>query len=700
MCFFFFNHQYSFMMRRLFTHAIFLAIAGLFGGFSLAQPIVVTNTNSYVENFDNLQSTGSCTGFGPTTNCNLTSDWSNLSNDDYDWRPNTGTTGSGSTGPGGGANSACTNDTCPVDSSNGYLFAETSSPGFPAKKYNLQSPEFDISGLNAPIMTFFYHMYGIEQGTLNVFVDNGTTRGLVFTISGQQQSSSNADWVQGTADLCGFGNVVKVVFEYTSGTNFRGDIGLDKVEVKAGSASSTDIAVSGLDALVSCPGPITLPPVTVGNKGAVVVSGIVVNWDVDGVAQTPVSVPGSLAPCASATVNLGGINLPSGGATVRAWVDVANDGNAANDTVTQNYIPSLQGTFTVNSDVAASATNFTSFSSMASTLSAAGVCGPVTINVVAGSGPYSEKFVINEIPGASATNTITINGNGERINFNGSSSQRACIILDGADWVTIENLILDGASGSFGFGILLTNQANNNTIRNNEIRLNTGSTTSLIAGIVASGSLTSAASNGNNANNTLVEGNTINGGYYAINFNNQGSTSLGDDVTIRNNTLTNVYYYGIRVYYMDNVIIENNDVRFRASASAFSDAIYTFYASHPTITNNKLIGWKNTGIYLSSANTTSTGTTDRGLVANNFISDNGTANGSDYGIDLLSTLSRNMDIVYNSIYLGGSGSNLWGIYVRGSNSSNRANIVNNAISVMGSGSSHALRVTSANYEVI
>ena len=73
----------------------------------------------------------------------------------------------------------------------------------------------------------------------------------------------------------------------------------------------------------------------------------------------------------------------------------------------------LSGTYTVNSGAATSGTNYASFTALASALSTSGVSGAVTVNVVAGT--YSGQMELKVIPGASSTNTITINGNGQTL---------------------------------------------------------------------------------------------------------------------------------------------------------------------------------------------------------------------------------------------------------------------------------------------
>ena len=55
-------------------------------------------------------------------------------------------------------------------------------------------------------------------------------------------------------------------------------------------------------------------------------------------------------------------------------------------------------------------------------MSMGGIGGAVTFNVVANSGPYVNQVFLAMVPGASATNTITFNGNGNRVEFNNTNS--------------------------------------------------------------------------------------------------------------------------------------------------------------------------------------------------------------------------------------------------------------------------------------
>ncbi|MDA8886428.1 right-handed parallel beta-helix repeat-containing protein, partial [Bacteroidia bacterium] len=105
----------------------------------------------------------------------------------------------------------------------------------------------------------------------------------------------------------------------------------------------------------------------------------------------------------------------------------------------------LSGTYTINSASATSGSNYKSFSALATDLNTNGVSGSVTVNVVPNSGPYDEDFYLEELTGSSASNTITINGNGETL-----SNAGTVIELEGTDHITFNELVIedDGTSSA------------------------------------------------------------------------------------------------------------------------------------------------------------------------------------------------------------------------------------------------------------
>src|SRR5690606_13097024 len=95
------------------------------------------------------------------------------------------------------------------------------------------------------------------------------------------------------------------------------------------------------------------------------------------------------------------------------------------------------GTYTLNSAAPTAGTNFQTIHDLDSAL-LCGVTGPLTINVNA-AGTYSGQLHLKNM--GSAASPIIINGNGATINYEGAlDTDRACIRLENADYVTINNL--------------------------------------------------------------------------------------------------------------------------------------------------------------------------------------------------------------------------------------------------------------------
>ena len=107
----------------------------------------------------------------------------------------------------------------------------------------------------------------------------------------------------------------------------------------------------------------------------------------------------------------------------------------------------MSGTYTINSN---SSTNpsYTSFSAAATALSA-GVSGQVIFEVAPGT--YEEFVTINEINGASEANRVIFRGMGADnqqvvITSNAGYTDKATVKLDGADYVTFENMTVTTTS--------------------------------------------------------------------------------------------------------------------------------------------------------------------------------------------------------------------------------------------------------------
>lgn len=149
-----------------------------------------------------------------------TGGWQNVSAEDsHDWIRNSGQTATSGTGPVGGA----------ADSSF-YMYFETSSgfADFDGDTAILQSPAITCTDV---VFSFQYHMYGSDIGTLAVDVlENGQWLNNVWSISGQQQSSSYESYSEVDVDLTNYAvQLVRLRARAIGGTS--GDIAVDNLEI-------------------------------------------------------------------------------------------------------------------------------------------------------------------------------------------------------------------------------------------------------------------------------------------------------------------------------------------------------------------------------------------------------------------------------------------------------------------------------------
>lgn len=147
-------------------------------------------------------------------------EWVNVTGDSDDWTRNSGSTPSSGTGPTGGANG-----------STWYVYLETSTGDAynPGDTAYLEGP--DINDSNNRTLSFYYHMYGADMGTLNVDVYDVSWNNGIWSISGQQHSSSSAPYTQAIVDLSAYTGTIKIRFRAVAAGGYRGDMAIDDVVV-------------------------------------------------------------------------------------------------------------------------------------------------------------------------------------------------------------------------------------------------------------------------------------------------------------------------------------------------------------------------------------------------------------------------------------------------------------------------------------
>lgn len=256
----------------------------------------------------------------------------------------------------------------------------------------------------------------------------------------------------------------------------------------------------------------------------------------------------------------------------------------------------LTGAYTINSAQATGGTNYASFTAAVAALTTGGVSGPVTFTV--SGGPYTEQVSLASFTGASAANRVTFNGSGQTIQFGSNvSAQRAVITLNGADYVTINNLTVDATVGgtstaTYGWGIQLLNSSDNNIISNCTVTAATSGTTTNFAGIVSNASTTSPTTTGTTASQNLtLQNNTVTGGYYGITVVGSGSTTAPTPgIRITGNTVSNCHDAGIYIGYLSGAQITGNDISrpSRTGASSFYGLNMNVGTSGTTVAKNRI----------------------------------------------------------------------------------------------------------------
>ncbi|NOQ26220.1 MAG: T9SS type A sorting domain-containing protein [Bacteroidales bacterium] len=199
----------------------------------------------YTQNFDDFPSGGNTNNYDGGIVL-LSKCWVNESNDDIDWSVTSGASPSSSTGPSGDHTSG-----------NGvYLYTESSGSNN-AKIAKVSSPVIDLTSYTTSTVTFWYHMYSVDNTIGSLTIDlfyNGTQynnvsvnwNGTVATsISGDQGDA----WYQATVDISAADGSSDFVFTFDAltGSDFAGDMAIDDFSVTGTDASKSTTSIYDLE---------------------------------------------------------------------------------------------------------------------------------------------------------------------------------------------------------------------------------------------------------------------------------------------------------------------------------------------------------------------------------------------------------------------------------------------------------------------
>jgi hypothetical protein len=431
------------------------------------------------------------------------------------------------------------------------------------------------------------------------FFWNGTDNIVIEACNGDANSTAGTTWTNNTGvawttalpfvashlyradnedNLCGTANVTPPGF--SDDPNARPNIVFVYTPAVACSGTPTPGTAVATPATV-CLGESFSLTIT----GATVASGLTYQWE-----SSPTGLAGTWTPIAGATSPV--LTSTQSASTFYRRV-ITCSGNSATSTSVQVQSPSLVGgTFRIGT--AASGAPFQTLNQAYDYIKC-GINNPVIFNVDAGYGPFSEQLIMTPVPGASATNTVTWNGNGSTINFTSTNTnERAVIKLNGADHIIFNNFAITPGgttTTNYGYGVQLINDADSNVINNCTINVNITSTSTQYAGIVMNASAASATTTGSTlCDGNIISNNTINGGYYGITLVGSTTEAVRSNQVI-SNKINDFYLYGIYMLGNFSTLIDSNVIsRPNRLAANMSD----YYGVYGTSLSTQVIISRNT----------------------------------------------------------------------------------------------------------
>lgn len=288
--------------------------------------------------------------------------------------------------------------------------------------------------------------------------------------------------------------------------------------------------------------------IKLANTGTDDLSETNINWQIDGVNQTPYIWTGNLKTYDSTLITIGNANLTEGSHTFKAWISTANGNNDlyhSNDTIKSTITVSYSGTYTVGN---VSGTSFINLTTAINAIVKNGICGPVIISIK--SGTYYGKFDIPQIAGSSPTNTITfqselLDTTSVNLTFVGATGDSYVFKLNGADYLKFNKLKISLASnaGSTNTLFYITNSSDNIEITNCRLQNRSGN---------APGSIYLASTDNQNY---LISNNLFTGGAASIFVNGSGTDA--NKLDIKNNVFAS-QDQSLVLKSVKNVTIQNN----------------------------------------------------------------------------------------------------------------------------------------------
>jgi len=341
------NPELSFTAGGEYT--VTLIAMNSFGSDTLTQANIVSIGGVPVPLMEDLESFTACGTASDceTEVCALGNGWINETNgvvDDIDWRVDAGGTPSVGTGP--------TIDYNPGTATGNYLYIETSA-SCDNRTAILTSPCLDLTGINSPIFSFAYHMFGTNIGSLHIDLHDGTswTSDFAPPITGNQGDA----WYTQSVDLSAYENsIISLRLRAISGVGFESDIAIDDLQVTGRNANDVHLFSMTQPNTSSsiCPSMVS-PGFTFINEGTAPITSMMVHYGFMGGSLSTYTVSDtSFASLDTFSVNVPAIQMVSSGDLI-AYTSMPNgvvDENSTNDSISLSIMVAAMGSLPIDED--------------------------------------------------------------------------------------------------------------------------------------------------------------------------------------------------------------------------------------------------------------------------------------------------------------------------------------------------------------
>lgn len=344
--------------------------------------------------------------------------------------------------------------------------------------------------------------------------------------------------------------------------------------------------------------------------------------------------------------------LNPGRHTVTAVIHIEGDSIASNDTIRRTFnVRFCGGNYIVG---ACPGSIFPTIAAAVDTLVNAGVAGPVVFELC--NQTFQEQVNIGTVTGISATNTVTFrtlpSSQAQAIILHTPTNASNYVMqLENAKYITFQNL----------YFYANYNSGSGNNVFANVIKVNGCESIRFVSCTIRSKATTGSSTNanlvllGDNNHYISIDSCALDSGYYAIRSLNN---TYSDNITIRENVITNFWFQGIHLRNTDTVNVYHDSIR--AGCQVAGKPLTGVY-----VANGRRISVQRNSIYLVDqksggkrgivVNNCKGSNIDRVAIYNNMISLYGTgaASLSSSGI-WVDSLCRHVNVYFNtaSLYAG------------------------------------------------